>query len=195
MKALGSEDFYRNAMDGITADPLFQKTVGADGNIKPSFAEKAGLQLTDLNNMTSREESMLSKYAEKIPGIRASNRAYTLFLNKTRADVFKSMVTDASAWLGQDAKNNLSLARDLAEVVNTSTGRGNLGRFEGSAKNLSTVLFSPRLMASRLQMMNPQYYIRLNPVARKEALKSLGAVAAAAGSFTTLMKLAGAQLS
>lgn len=194
VKAFGSEDFYKSAMEGITSDPLFQKRITAGGKLRPSFAEESGLQLTNLSNMASREESMMSQLAEKIPGVRPSNRAYTLFLNKLRADSFKQMVSDYSAFSGINMKNNLSLAKDLATVINTSTGRGSLGALEPAAKALSTVFFSPRLMASRLQMLNPMYYVGLNPIARKEALKSLFAVAGATSTFTGLMKMAGADV-
>jgi hypothetical protein len=39
---------------------------------------------------------------------------------------------------------------------------------------LNTLFFSPRLMASRLNFMDPTWYMRLDPYARKQALKSLG---------------------
>src|SRR5262245_46261792 len=88
VRAFGSEDFYKSAQQAIIDDPIFQKGVNAQGKVLPSFAEASGLKLTDLGNMATREESMLSKTAEKIPGVRPSNRAYTLFLNKLRADSF-----------------------------------------------------------------------------------------------------------
>jgi|SRR5215471_4476018 len=195
VKAFGKEDFYNNAMKEITSDPMFQKKINAVGQVKPSFAEESGLKLTNMKGMT-REETMGSGgLLDKIPGVRASERAYSLFLNKTRADVFKSMVNEYQAFSGMNMRNNLPLAKDLATVVNTATGRGSLGPLEGSAaKNLANVFFSPRLMASRIQMMNPMYYVGLNPIARKEALKSLFAVAGATGTFTTMMKMAGANV-
>lgn len=199
VKAWGSEDAYRGIMDSITEKPMFKKTVAPDGKVLPSFAEQSGLKLTDLNNMSTREESIMSKMAEKIPGVRPSERAYTAFLNKLRADTFEQMLTDFKAYSGIDAKNNLALGKDVANFVNTASGRGSLGPLEDSGKALSSVLFSPRLIASRLGMMakggtalfSPETYMLSQPSIRREYLKSLMAVAAVANTFTQLGRLAG----
>lgn len=202
VKAFGSEDAYKGIQQSILDDPLFKKTVRADGQVMPSFAERAGLKLTDLENMSTREESMMSSLAEKVPGVRASNRAYTAFLNKLRADTFKQMLSDFDVVSNGMGKKNIALAHDIAEFVNTASGRGSLGKLEPSAKALSTVLFSPRLIASRLGLMakggtavfSPETYMVSNPSIRREYLKSLFAIAGAAGTFATLGKMAGASI-
>src|SRR5690606_5714979 len=56
---------------------------------------------------------------------------------------------------------------------------------------LNTTLFSPRLIASRLKLLNPAYYVMANPVVRKEALKSLFAIAAVGNTIGQLAKMAG----
>lgn len=199
-RAWGSEDAYKAIQKGITDDPIFKKRVTADGQVKPSFAEDVGLKLTDLNNFTNREETMLSQIAEKIPGVRRSNRAYTAFLNKLRADTFKQMTQDFGVTTGTNMRNNVKVGREIADFVNNATGRGDLGKLESSAKALSTVLFSPRLIASRLGMMakgtqalfSPEVYMVSQPSVRREYLKSLAAIAGTAGTFTQLMRLGGA---
>ena len=200
-KAFGSSEFYNRAMDSIADKPLFRKQIGADGHIMPSFAEAAGLKLTNMNDLTQREESIMSSLADKIPGIGSSERAYTLFLNKLRADTFEQMIKDFDV-IKPGVKANLPLAKQIATFVNTASGRGNLGPLENSAKVLSSVFFSPRLMASRLGMMakgtqalfSPEVYMLRSPSVRREYLKSLFSMAAAAGSFAGLAKLAGAEL-
>jgi hypothetical protein len=199
-RAWGSEDAYKAIQKGITDDPIFKKRVTADGTVKPSFAEDVGLKLTDLNNFTNREETMMSTIAEKIPGVRRSNRAYTAFLNKLRADTFKQMTQDYGVVSGTNMRHNVKLGKEIAEFVNNATGRGDLGKLEPSAKALSTVLFSPRLIASRLGMMakgtqalfSPEVYMVSQPSVRREYLKSLAAIAGTAGTFTQLMRLGGA---
>lgn len=201
-KAFGSTDFYNKAMEEIADRPMFRKTVDASGNIRPSFAEISGLKLTNLNDITQREESIMSSLADKIPGIGNSERAYTIFINKLRADTFQQMVTDYKVFSGKDMKANLALSRELATFVNTASGRGDLGRLENSARVLSSALFSPRLMASRIGMMakggraifDPQVYMLSQPSVRREYLKSLFSIAAAAGTFVTLGKLAGGEV-
>lgn len=199
-KAWGSEEAYQAAQKAILEDPIFKKRVTADGIVKPSFAEDVGLKLTDLNNMSTREESIMSSLADKVPGVRRSNRAYTIFLNKLRADTFKQMINDFGVSSGTNMKKNVALSKDIANFVNTATGRGSLGPLEGSAKNLSTVLFSPRLMASRLGMMakgaqaafSPEVYMLKSPSVRREYLKSLAAIAGTASTFSQLLRLGGA---
>jgi len=198
MKSWASEDAFRALQDEISQRPLFRERIikGADGveKIVPSFAEDAGLKLTDLTNLSKREEAIMSTWAEKIPGVRRSNRAYTAFLNKLRADTFDSLVRDSKI-IGANGETNLPLARAMADFVNTASGRGSLGRLESSAVALNTMLFSPRLVASRLKMLNPAYYIMAPAPVRNEALKSLLAMAAVGNTITQLGKMAGGEVS
>lgn len=192
-KAWGSEKGYNAIMEDIQSDPMFKKNINAKGEILPSFAEEHGLKLTDLNSMTSREESMMSSWGDVVPGVRRSNRAYTAFLNKLRADAFKHMIEDAKV-IGVDGKTNKPLARALAEVINTSTGRGSMPGLERSAKVLSGILFSPRLIASRVQMLNPQYYMKLPGPARIQALRSAAAIASLGATVSAFGKMAGGKI-
>lgn len=197
LKAWGSEDAYKQIQASILSDPMFQKRVTANGQVKPSFAEESGLSLTNLLN--TREESMMSSLAERVPGVRRSNRAYTAFLNKLRADTFKQMTTDFGATTGTNMRNNVKLAKEIAGFINAASGRGSLGKLEPSAKALSTVLFSPRLIASRLGMMSkgvqavfsPEVYMMSNNNVRREYLKSLFAIASVGNGFTQLLRLGG----
>jgi Histidine kinase-, DNA gyrase B-, and HSP90-like ATPase len=219
IESFGSESAFRDSQNEIASRPLFRQRVAPDGKLMPSFADDAGLKLTDLTDLSKREEVIMSNWAESgdffklgklknIGGeelatgykntvgryVRGSNRAYVTFLNRLRADTFEGLIKDGKVF-GADAKVNVPLAREIADFVNTATGRGSLGKLESSAVVLNSALFAPRLIASRLKMMNPQYYILANPFVRREALKSLFAVAAAGGTFLTLGKMAGGQVS
>src|SRR4029077_4455277 len=77
--------------------------------------------------------------------------------------------------------------QSLGKYVGSATGRGDLGAFQEAGKMLNAVLFSPRLLASRLNFLNPAYYARLHPFARKEALRSGIQLA---GTVSTLLALA-----
>ena len=157
---------------------------------------KANLALTDLGgSLTTREEAIMSNLPEKIPGMgrifRGSNRAYTGFLNKLRADVFDDILTKSRA---TNKKWSEKEFKDLGTFINTASGRGKLGSLESSAVALNAALFSPRLMASRLNLLNPYFYVQLSPVVRKEALKSLFSFAGVTGSVLGLAKMAGAEV-
>ena len=190
VKSWGSEAAYNASQAAIAEKPLFKARVDAEGKALPSFAEDAGLKLTDLTDLTKREESMMSSWAEKVPGVRPSNRSYTTFLNKLRADTFESLINDGKVF-GANGEVNIPLAREIANFVNTATGRGSLGKLENSAVALNTFFFAPRLIASRLQMLNPVYYTTAHPFVRKEALKSLFAIAATGNVVGQLAKMSG----
>jgi hypothetical protein len=210
LKSYGSEKAYKGVIDSILERPNYQRIRDAEGRMQVSFSEKAGLKLTDLLDLSKREEAIMSTWAEKIPGIRASNRAYTAFLNKLRADNFDSLIKQAEKIhetariagklpIGEierlNPRKNLLLARELASYVNNASGRGSLGKLERNAVALNTMLFSPRLIASRLQMMNPKNYTRTSPLVRKQYLKSMLGIAGTWTTLATLGKMAGADVS
>lgn len=191
MKSWSTEEGFRASQDAIANRPMFRPRMGRNGKPQPSMAEKAGLSLTDLTN--DREEALISTWAEHVPGVRRGNRAYTAFLNNLRADTFESLVRDGKTF-GANGEVDLNLARSLATFVNSATGRGNLGQLESSAKALNSFFFSPRLMASRIHMLNPHNYIMAPPQVRKEMVKSLFAMTAAGNAVTQLGRMAGGEV-
>ena len=179
VKAFGSERVYQAMIDEIHARPTY-----------PMMLE-ARLPITELGrDIGAREERFQSDLAEKLTGgkygpVRASGRAYTGFLDKTRADVFDHLIGRAQAQ-GKDVQD-LKFLRSLGRYIGVATGRGPLGVFEPSAKVLNAFFFSPRLLASRLTVFNPVYYARLDPFVRKEALRSAIQLA---GTLSVLLTLA-----
>ena len=95
------------------------------------------------------EEAYQTRWAERIPGVKQSERAYLTFINKLRADTFDTMVSA----FGRNGEATIAEAQAIANYVNIATGRGNLPGFEKAAVGLNTILFSPRLTASRFQLL------------------------------------------
>jgi hypothetical protein len=183
LKSFGSEKAYRIVQDQISSRPTYK------------LMREAKLALTDAGPLiANREERFMSNLGEKIPvvgvGVRASDRAYTAFLNKLRADTFDDLYSKAQA-LGIDRPG---LTDDLAKFINSATGRGDLGSLNKAVPVLNGIFFSPRLMASRLNLLNPAYYAKLDPFVRKEALKSLFTMTAVAGTALGLAKAGGASV-
>lgn len=144
-------------------------------------------------NLSQREEDFQTEWANKVPGVRMSERAYVGFLNKLRADVFDQMYAQLpEGHTDQDLK-------DIARFINAASGRGNLHKsLQSSAPVLNGLLFSPRLMSSRLTLLTdlfrPKTYMSMNPVARKEYFKSLLAVGTLAIMVLGLAEMGGAEV-
>jgi hypothetical protein len=184
--AAGSEKSFKGIQESIISHPNYK------------LADEAKLSLTGMDELlTEREEKFMSSWAERIPLagriIRASNRAYVGFLNKLRFDVFNDLIGKADA-IGLNPRENPDLLKEIAGLVNNGTGRGPMGAFERGAIALNTFFFSPRLMASRLTLLNPLYYVNANPFVRKEALKSLFGFLGLGFGLIGLAKLSGAKV-
>jgi hypothetical protein len=178
-KAWGSENAAKAVQDSIVNHPsgYFQPTIqiktGPNAGKFTSIAEQAGLAY---GGKQGRPEMFGSKLAEKLPGVKASERAYTAFLDKARSDVFAKLYGQAV----KEGRGTPDVARQIADSINISTGIGKLGdvaHSETAMKALNSIFFAPKLMASRVQMytrvLNPKTYTTLDPIVRKEALRSL----------------------
>jgi len=160
---------------------------------------KAELAITEMDSILKlREEQFMSHWAEKIPLVRRSGRAHTGFLNLLRANVFDSLVKSAEK-MGHNPQQNTFLIKSLGNFINVASGRGSLKsvlglNLEKSAVILNQALFSPRLMSSRLKLLNPAFYIKAHPFVRRQALQSLLAFVGAGTTVLTILKAAGADV-
>jgi broad specificity phosphatase PhoE len=140
--------------------------------------EPSGLYIADPNNLhlSAKEEAFMTNLAEKIPGIgklvAGSERAYVAYLNKMRVDIFK-MYSESLKDKGITPANAPEIYEGLGRFVNAATGRGELGKLESAAQVLNTAFFSPRLIASRINLLNPLWYGKLPKEVRLMALKDM----------------------
>jgi hypothetical protein len=169
--------------------------------------EKSGLYIADPGNLSlsAKEEAYMTNLAEKVPIIgntlkvggktiipglgliSKSERAYVAYLNKLRVDVF-TMYAKGFAEKGMTPETRPDIYEALGAFVNAATGRGELGDLERSAPILNAVFFSPRLIASRLNLLNPVFYASLPKEVRVKALvdmaKMIGLGATTVGLFS-----------
>ena len=148
--------------------------------------------------LSSKEEKFMTNFAQKVPIIgslvKASERAYVSYLNKLRVDVFKN-ISNKFIKDGLDPKVDKEIFDSLAEFVNTATGRGDMGKSLNKVSQLmNSVFFSPRLIASRFNMLNPAWYIKQPPPVRKEAIKSMAEFIGVGSTILTLAKVGGADV-
>lgn len=161
----------------------------------------SGLSLTDPHSLhlQVQEEAFMGNIAEKIPVIgglvKGSERAYVSYLNKMRADLFNKY-TDLFESRGRTFQNSPELYKGIASYVNNATGRGNLGFAESAAPILNSFLFSPRLIASRMNMLGigditslgQGFYGKLPPEIRVQAAKDMATFIAAGIGVLALAK-------
>lgn len=189
VRALVSPKYQEAVFENIYRDPLFSAMQDSDLAVPVYKQHNGGPALMD------HEEPYMTNLAQKIPlvgiGIRASERAYNTFVYKLRADTFKSLYNLGKA---QGKTWDHDSLKDLSRFINTFTGRGDLGRFNNMAPILNSALFSPKLLKSRIDSLNPAFYAKLDPFVRKEAMKSMMSFAAFAITTLGLAKLAGAEV-
>lgn len=129
---------------------------------------KSGLEITQwgLAGITGREEAFMSSYAELIPGVKWSERAFTTMSNQLRINVFDDV---ARHWqlAGVTWESNADAYVKLAKFLNHATGRGHLGRFQHIAPELNAAFFSPRYQISRPQVVYDAFASLGNAPARK----------------------------
>lgn len=162
-------------------------------NALSGLYRRAKLYLAPLHDvLKGREEEFLPvpEWVNKIPGVRASNRAFVTFLNKLRADAFDAMV--ASKRQGGREITQAELEA-IANYINVATGRGKfVGAFEKASEAMATVFWSPRLTVSRFQLAlgQPLWKARgVRGMLTSEYVRSLAGLSA----IYTLGQLAGAE--
>lgn len=176
LAAAAFTEMFRQAVSQKRFDRWFY-----DLREQPDFPimEKSGLYVADPHDpkLSAKEEQFMNNLAEKIPligrMIKGSERAYVSYLNKMRVDLFKQG-EQVLVSRGMTIDNAEREYKKLASWVNNSTGRGGLIKpIDSAAPILNSVFFSPRLIASRLNLLNPIYYYNLPPVIRKMALADM----------------------
>jgi hypothetical protein len=114
--------------------------------------ERSGLHLSDIGaELLKKEEQFRSRLADRIPGIAGSQRGFTTYLNKLRADSFDAMLETLTSRQGR-AASQVELEA-IANYINLATGRGKLGKFDTAGAGLADIFFAPRLVASRFEML------------------------------------------
>lgn len=189
-------EMFKQAVSQKRFDRWFYDIRESDGW---AVMEQSGLYVADPHDLSlsAKEEQFMNNLAEKIPFIgkliKGSERAYVSYLNKMRVDLFEQGA-DVLNSMGITFENNPKEYEGLASVVNNMTGRGKLGKLlgvelEDAAPVFNSLFFSPRLIASRLNLLNPAYYAKLPKYARKMALKDMAKFASFGVTLLSLLKL------
>jgi len=154
--------------------------------------KRAKLYLSEpRTTLAQMEEAYMSRWAEKIPGVGASQRAYTTFLNKLRADSFDTMANT----LSRSGELTAVEAKAIANYINVATGRGDFGVSNSSALvGLNSIFFAPRFIASRFQLLTGQPLYRGSGRTRTLVAQEYARYLTGVATVYALGKLAGGDL-
>lgn len=177
-----SEEKYNNWISDLKHTELYD------------LMKESGLYIADKSDpkLEAREEMFTSKLAERIPGVKQSERAYTAYLNVLRTGVFEAEARKLME-RGYTPESDPKEFKSLARVVNILSGRGEIPEAWGHSapKVLSLGLFSPRFLAARLQTLYLWADPSLSRNAKLLAAKDIGSVLGSAVSLLTLATMAG----
>ncbi len=146
-------------IDGVKAD-IYSRQNALDGHYKRMKLD-----------IGTGEEAFPTSLPAKIPGLgrlyTASQTAYEGFLYRMRADIADKFIDIAKA-------NNVNLAdpfqaRSIGRMINSLTGRGDLGSFEKVGKQINTIFFSPKAVKSHFDFLTLHATDKMSTFARKQA--------------------------
>jgi hypothetical protein len=103
---------------------------------------------------------------KKANPIKAIERAGVGYMNTLRVERFlqgEIMLQEQ----GKTIRNNKEDYKNMADVINTLTGRGSIGALEGSAKVWSSIFFSPRNWASTIKTATPYAFYHFGKMTTK----------------------------
>ena len=168
------------------------------------LAKQSGLKLTEAHaSIKASEEMFYNQWSDilwnlpfvlaggrgkkaletwaKLNPLRVVERAAVGYLDTLRAEKWLQMVDDGPL-KGKSFSENKKEFKDVADAINTLSGRASLGPLETIAPVLTKLIFSPRNWASQIKMFSPLYapiyFSRMSPTARKMALMSMAKFAA-----------------
>ena len=181
IKASFNEDYAAHVIDNL------------QNGVRGRRLRDAGVDITDFRpgSLTRREEQFLSTVIGNVPGLgkltRGSERAYTVFLNKLRADTFDSVV---DGWRASGKVPTQLEIEDLAKFVNFATGRGNARFLQGvSGQLMSAAFFSPKFLTSRFQA--PALLLTAQPAVRRQVARDMGIFIGTGIGVLSLLKMSG----
>ena len=182
LKSFKSDEYFLQLDDALKIRQYF------------SLGDDANLYLADIQSkvlpVTALEEEYMTSYAAFVPLVRRSERAFVAYLNKTRADVFDTIV-------GKWEKSGMDVygkdfwqVKELSKLINYATGRGSLpSSLQGASSILNAMFFSPRLIMSRFQF--PMMLLSKSPAVRRLAAQELASFVGANTAILSLLVTAG----
>jgi hypothetical protein len=165
------------------------------------------------HDLTEREEAFMSTIAERLPIVgnmkvkgvpvglnivKGSERSYTMLLNKMRVDIANDLIDKLEA-RGLTFENSPKVYKAVGEYINNATGRSDFGKtLNRIAPVLNNTFFSPRLIASRVNMLTywaqPRFWKTLPREARIDYFRNWISLLGTGMLILAIAKLGGAEV-
>ena len=193
IKLFGSEKHAQKTLVGLLDDAM-EVPVKIRGTTHQmplgEIRQNTGLLRTLDPALETSEEVFRSSLAERLPLIgrvvKASNRSFTMYGNKLRADVQKSII---NKWVRQGVEITPERLQNLSNMLNRFTGRGTL-----SSSRLTQIL-QATWWSPQYRLSGPQALAQLvssDGAIRREAAENLVAFLGTGFTALALAQLSGA---
>lgn len=181
---------YQRMVDAMASD--LDAQTGMNSGLKLSSQESQPFRRAD--------GEFMSDIANRVPVVRESQQAHTMAADHTRLNTFKlykAAIDKRAAKEGLSSEQIKEGYKAAARWINIASGRGSFGEKADKALDaMSFFVFSPRFIASRIQVLNPLTYIRNagTPLGRevlKMQMSEMAQLTAMVGGTLLLAKAAG----
>ncbi|MBC7933180.1 MAG: hypothetical protein H7Z38_21665 [Rubrivivax sp.] len=140
-----------------------------------------------------REEPFASGLAKKIPGVRASERAYSAAMDSVRVQAWDNYTRHVA----DNPNVNADTYKAIGELINITTGRGRVAILDRSelgrkvVNALNVPFFSPRNTAAKFNLISPVRVVRnaLDPATRPVAWLQMRDASRGLAVFSTTLGL------
>jgi len=173
---------FKQYFKDLPKDPLY------------SLMRKSRIAITDPSKigLSGKEETFMTTLPQKIPifgqAVKFAERSYAGFLTKVRVDLFKSWADELLS-KGYSPIKDIDLFKAAANVVNTFTARGSIGKLNRVAPSLNTLFFSVRLNVARFNSLNPIWYAKMPKEIRVKAISDFAKFVSAGLATLAIIKI------
>lgn len=196
---------WRNMFRGTFSPKYFERVMAqikGDPDYRNMMEDKLVFSEVDSADNLNREEDYRTSFLYEIPYLRqlflGSNRAAAGFVNTARYELYKNGV-DKLRRQGVTRENSPESYKALAKWAMNATGRGNMLEFLENSPQAQRILgdtfYGVRLMSSRFNLLNPNYYAKMPKEVRVEALKDMASFASTLAVTLLAAGAAGASVS
>lgn len=146
------------------------------------------------------EEGFESKIGRNLPVMRNLEQFNAVYMDLRRLDVFRRYLDNTLRGRDLTDEQTQKVLADAATMVNLLSGRAEVQHNANGSERLTPtnlllktrpLWMSAQYLSSRLRLLNPGTYARLDPKVRQEALRDVAGFAAFAVGAATLAALAG----